>query len=184
MKKTAIIAAALFGFMAVSYAQSQTPAETKQETAKTENAVFCPVSGEKVAVNETTPKAEYNGKTYYFCCNSCAEKFKKDPAKYAQKTQMKGKMCSSCSCGCCKDGKCDPSKCKCDCKDCKCRETGKYDCKNCSGMKGDKNHNCKKCAGMKGHKNHKGKKCNLCNEENAKPEINKQENKPQTEEKK
>ena len=29
-------------------------------------------------------KAEYKGKTYYFCCASCAAKFRADPEKYLQ----------------------------------------------------------------------------------------------------
>jgi P-type Cu+ transporter len=28
--------------------------------------------------------SQYNGKTYYFCANSCKAKFDADPAKYAK----------------------------------------------------------------------------------------------------
>lgn len=163
MKKTTIAIAALLGFFAYSYAQNAAAPQTKQETAKTENTVFCPVSGEKVVVNEATPKAEYNGKTYYFCCNNCLEKFNKEPAKYAQNAQVKGKTCA-CSCECCKNGKCDCKKEKCDCKDCKCHEKGECNCKDCSNMKGDKS---------EGMKKQKGKTCKNCGQEKAEQKTEK-----------
>ncbi|GAB4033151.1 MAG: hypothetical protein Fur0012_12480 [Elusimicrobiota bacterium] len=168
MKKNIIILAALFSFLSMSYAQNNTQPQSTQNQLKTENAVFCPVSGEKVTVAESTPKMEYNGKTYYFCCNNCLEKFKKEPAKYAEKAMMKGKTCASCLCDCCKNGKCDCANDKCDCKDCKCHEKGKCDCKDCN-MK-------------KAHKKHKGKACGKC--ENEKQEIKKEENKPASQDKK
>jgi len=33
---------------------------------------------------ETSPKTEYKGKTYYFCCSTCKEVFKKEPEKYVK----------------------------------------------------------------------------------------------------
>lgn len=45
----------------------------------------CPISGEEFTVTDSSPKADYNGKTYYFCCGHCAQKFKEDPAKYLPK---------------------------------------------------------------------------------------------------
>ncbi len=42
----------------------------------------CPVSGEEFVVTDSSPKAEYEGKTYYFCCGGCDTKFKADPQKY------------------------------------------------------------------------------------------------------
>ena len=42
----------------------------------------CPVSGEEFVVSESSPKVEYAGKTYYFCCGGCDAKFKADPKKY------------------------------------------------------------------------------------------------------
>ena len=45
----------------------------------------CPISGEVFTVTDTSPKAELNGKTYYFCCQHCVQKFKDDPAKYLPK---------------------------------------------------------------------------------------------------
>ena len=35
-----------------------------------------------VEVEKDTPKYTYNGKAYYFCSDSCCQKFQKDPAKY------------------------------------------------------------------------------------------------------
>lgn len=45
----------------------------------------CPISGEVFTVTGASPKAEYKGKTYYFCCPGCVEKFKADPEKYVPK---------------------------------------------------------------------------------------------------
>src|SRR5580704_11904989 len=38
-----------------------------------------------MSVNPETAKAraEYHGKTYYFCCGGCTQKFQHDPVKYA-----------------------------------------------------------------------------------------------------
>ena len=36
-----------------------------------------------VTVDDQTPRYDYNGKTYYFCSNSCRDEFAKNPAKYA-----------------------------------------------------------------------------------------------------
>lgn len=42
----------------------------------------CPVSGEEITVAADSPKVDYEGKTYYFCCGGCAKKFQADPKKY------------------------------------------------------------------------------------------------------
>lgn len=42
----------------------------------------CPVSGEEFVVEAESPHAEYEGKTYYFCCPHCVEKFKADPKRF------------------------------------------------------------------------------------------------------
>ena len=48
-------------------------------------AVYCAVRGEELASAEKAAgKAEYNGKTYYFCCNGCKKAFDKDPVKAAR----------------------------------------------------------------------------------------------------
>lgn len=45
----------------------------------------CPTSGEEFVVTADSPKVEYNGKTYYFCCSGCDQKFARDPKKYLEK---------------------------------------------------------------------------------------------------
>lgn len=42
----------------------------------------CPTSGEEFTVTPTSPKVEYQGKTYYFCCGGCDAKFAREPEKY------------------------------------------------------------------------------------------------------
>lgn len=57
----------------------------KDETKK-EDTINCPVSGEKVLKSEAAGAYKYNNSEYYFCCNGCLEKFKKDPEAYLNKT--------------------------------------------------------------------------------------------------
>jgi YHS domain-containing protein len=45
----------------------------------------CPVSGEEFVVTASSPKVEYQGKTYYFCCGGCDGKFQANPQKYLSK---------------------------------------------------------------------------------------------------
>lgn len=52
--------------------------------AKIGDTTKCPISGEQFVVSDSSPHAEYNGKTYYFCCPDCEAKFKSDPAKYSK----------------------------------------------------------------------------------------------------
>lgn len=55
-------------------------------SAKPSEKLICPVSGEELEV-ATAVAFEYNGKTYYTCCNSCKSKFLADPATYAKKAE-------------------------------------------------------------------------------------------------
>ena len=48
------------------------------------NAATCPVMNSKFEITQSTPVIDYKGKSYYFCCPSCIEDFKKDPDKYAK----------------------------------------------------------------------------------------------------
>src|SRR5277367_7130557 len=41
-----------------------------------------PVCGMTVDPARATAQAVYAGKTYYFCCAGCADKFRAEPAKY------------------------------------------------------------------------------------------------------
>ncbi len=51
-------------------------------TRKIGEVTKCAVSGEVFTVAEDSPKAEYNGGTYYFCCGGCVDKFKAEPTKF------------------------------------------------------------------------------------------------------
>lgn len=42
----------------------------------------CPVCEMKVS-SATSPSRDYEGKTYYFCNESCARAFDQEPAEYA-----------------------------------------------------------------------------------------------------
>jgi YHS domain-containing protein len=53
--------------------------------AKPGDKTTCPVSGETFVVAADSPKADYDGKTYYFCCGGCAGDFKADPASFLKK---------------------------------------------------------------------------------------------------
>jgi YHS domain-containing protein len=44
-----------------------------------------PVCGMTIDPSKAKGKAEYKGKTYYFCSDDCKSKFEKDPTKYADK---------------------------------------------------------------------------------------------------
>ena len=56
--------------------------------AKIGDTSKCPVSGEEFVVDATSPKAEHEGKTHYFCCSGCKKKFESDPKKFL--SQSKG----------------------------------------------------------------------------------------------
>jgi Cu+-exporting ATPase len=57
-----------------------------EKYAKTDGErIVCPVSREEINKSEAAGSHEYNGKTYYFCCDGCKEKFLKDPEKYIKK---------------------------------------------------------------------------------------------------
>ncbi len=55
---------------------------------KDEEKVTCPVMGREITKSEAAASMEYNGKTYYFCCAGCKEKFEKDPEKYTKKVNQ------------------------------------------------------------------------------------------------
>jgi YHS domain-containing protein len=41
-----------------------------------------PVCNMEVSAAPDTPRSEYNGTTYYFCCESCKEEFDRHPDQY------------------------------------------------------------------------------------------------------
>ncbi len=58
--------------------------------AHAEETVVCPVGGREIKKSEAKASYDHEGKTYYFCCEMCKEKFVKNPAKYLEKkTEMK-----------------------------------------------------------------------------------------------
>lgn len=71
---------------AASAAVPAAPAALKAPgDAKVGDRTTCPISGDEFVVAADSPKAEFEGKTYYFCCPGCVKKFSADPAKYAKK---------------------------------------------------------------------------------------------------
>ena len=49
-----------------------------------EGKLACPVMGDVVVSPERSAgHVDYQGKRYYFCCNSCDQLFNEDPEKYA-----------------------------------------------------------------------------------------------------
>jgi len=42
-----------------------------------------PVCGMTVAVTGSTPRAEHQGASFYFCCEACRDAFEEDPARHA-----------------------------------------------------------------------------------------------------
>lgn len=51
----------------------------------TKDKITCPVSGEVIKNISKASKSEYNGKTYYFCCEKCKAKFDAAPEKFGVK---------------------------------------------------------------------------------------------------
>ena len=57
----------------------------KHKQTKVEgDEVTCPVMGTKIDKSQAVDKAEYKGKTYYFCCNGCKPAFMENPEKYVK----------------------------------------------------------------------------------------------------
>jgi len=54
--------------------------------AKIGDRTKCIVSGHEFVVKEDSPHAEYNGKTYYFCCPDCPKAFDANPEKFVSKS--------------------------------------------------------------------------------------------------
>jgi Cu+-exporting ATPase len=45
-----------------------------------------PVCGMEVNEHKAAATAQHGGKTYYFCCTGCKEKFEREPQRYARQT--------------------------------------------------------------------------------------------------
>ena len=50
--------------------------------AKVGDRTKCIVSGHEFVVTADSPHADYNGKTYYFCCPDCPKAFAAHPEKF------------------------------------------------------------------------------------------------------
>lgn len=86
-----IAAAVMFGNVP-ALASSNCPGNSKGTcpvpSAKKPVSAICPVLGVKIPdVSKAPAKSVYKGKTYYFCCKACKEKFDKDPTKYLNKSK-------------------------------------------------------------------------------------------------
>jgi Cu+-exporting ATPase len=42
-----------------------------------------PVCGMEIEAERAAARVEHEGRTYYFCSNSCRDEFKKNPKRYA-----------------------------------------------------------------------------------------------------
>ena len=90
MKMKRLLSGALV--LAAAVAVTVYAAETKEQKAAGPCTLaaacdtgMCPCSGRKAAADVTV---DYKGGKVHFCCPRCAEKFSKDPAKYAAKANM------------------------------------------------------------------------------------------------
>jgi YHS domain-containing protein len=43
-----------------------------------------PVCGMDVQPEQAAGQSEYQGRTFYFCCDACKEKFDKEPQRFAR----------------------------------------------------------------------------------------------------
>jgi copper chaperone CopZ/YHS domain-containing protein len=59
-----------------------------QPGAKLGQLVYCPVSGVVFEVKESTPRAEVNGKPFYFCCEGCRRHFGVERDDVLRKRQL------------------------------------------------------------------------------------------------
>ncbi|HWA83681.1 MAG TPA: hypothetical protein VG820_09620, partial [Fimbriimonadaceae bacterium] len=58
---------------------------TKYVTDVKSEAYFCPLMRIALDSKDVGGFADYNGVRYYLCCESCTEKFKKNPKAYVEK---------------------------------------------------------------------------------------------------
>lgn len=62
--------------------------ESGKSAAVKVNNMICPVSGDKVSMENPTT-VEYKGEAYNLCCSACIAEFNKDPEKYSAKAKGK-----------------------------------------------------------------------------------------------
>ena len=86
--KTALLTGGLL-LLSLTSAFAGPPQKAKTpKKSPTPTAIRCAVvPGDKVDIKKATADkrfADYKGRRYFFCCEGCPAKFKKDPAKYAK----------------------------------------------------------------------------------------------------
>ncbi len=93
-----LLALALMALIGCGKSEEKQPATQQQEEVATKPAVTehtpsgdeigteatCPVCGMTVKVEPTTPSAEYDGKTYYFCSQHDEEAFAANPEMFTK----------------------------------------------------------------------------------------------------
>jgi YHS domain-containing protein len=102
-KLVSLCALMLVGSAVLTGCSNEAPAETnvnkplvKADGAEVTPVVFanekgealCPVMGDSITDTKDAEFVDFEGKRYYFCCGDCPEKFRADPAKYADGKAM------------------------------------------------------------------------------------------------
>ncbi len=96
-----MLALALLALVGCGKSKDKEPATQQQEEVATKPAVVdhtptgaeigteaaCPVCGMSVTVEDTTPSATYDGKTYYFCSQTDKETFAANPEMFTKKPE-------------------------------------------------------------------------------------------------
>ena len=84
-----LLSAALFLPAFLPACESQQTRQARADGKPCAECLVCKKNADlacvNVVVDEKTPKAEYQGKTYYFCSEECRDNFLKNPGKYAAK---------------------------------------------------------------------------------------------------
>jgi YHS domain-containing protein len=73
-------------FVGTTSAQHADKAPKAKVATETVSKGVCPVTGEEV---DPDVSYTYKGTKYYFCCNNCVTKFKKNPVKYIKASSKK-----------------------------------------------------------------------------------------------
>lgn len=84
-----ILASVVMGVCFLAGCASEEPAQTATtSTAPHAECMVCKKNADlaclDVTVKANTPRADYDGKTYYFCSKECHDKFVKNPQEYVE----------------------------------------------------------------------------------------------------
>jgi len=83
--RAVVCAAAVFVFVAGAAIAQSTKSDGAKDGnvfARLGNQVVCPVTGDTFLIARDSPRTEYKGSNYFFCCPSCKPKFAADPEKF------------------------------------------------------------------------------------------------------